>query len=159
MAIKPYQHLLVAVDFAAGSEPVVDRALEMRDRFGARLTLLNVVEYVPSGGEYAGGAFLTEPLMAQDTELEKELLDAAVQEMDLLGERVGVPPEDRLIESGPAGRSILHVAEDLGVDLIIVGAHDRGWFSRLFGSTTQTLVAREPCDLLAVRIPKPGGEP
>jgi hypothetical protein len=26
----------------------------------------------------------------------------------------------------------------------------------LFGSTTQTLVAREPCDLLAVRIPKAG---
>jgi universal stress protein A len=157
MAITPYRHLLVAVDFAADSEPVIDRALEMRDRFGARLTVLNVVEYVPSGGEYAGGAFMTEPLVAQDVELEKELLETAAQEMDLLGERIGVGPEDRLIESGPAGRSILRVAEDLGVDLIIVGAHDQDWFSRLFGSTTKTLVAREPCDLLAVRIPKPEG--
>jgi universal stress protein A len=156
MTNKPYQHLLVAVDFAADSEPVIDRALEMRDRFGARLTVLNVVEYVPTGGEYAGGAFLTDPLVAQDADLEKELIETAAREMDLLGERIGVGPEDRLIESGPAGRSILHVAQDLGVDLIIVGAHDQGWFSRLFGSTTQTLVAREPCDLLAVRIPKAG---
>jgi universal stress protein A len=156
MTNKPYQHLLVAVDFAADSEPVIDRALEMRDRFGARLTVLNVVEYVPTGGEYAGGAFLTDPLVAQDADLEKELIETAAREMDLLGERIGVGPEDRLIESGPAGRSILHVAQDLGVDLIIVGAHDQGWFSRLFGSTTRTLVAREPCDLLAVRIPKAG---
>jgi universal stress protein A len=154
MSTDPYRHLLVAVDFAPESEPVIARAVEMRDRLGARLTLLNVVDYVASGAEYTGGAFIADPVLPEDTPIERELLATAAQQMDLLGDRLGVPPQDRIVEAGPTGRSILHVAEDLNVDLIVVGAHDRNWLSRLFGSTSRALLAREPCDLLAVRIPK-----
>ncbi len=157
MTSDPYRHLLVAVDFAPESEPVLARAVALRERFGARLTLVNVVDYVSSGAEYTGGAFIADPVLPEDMEVEHELLAAAAQQMDLLGERLGIPPGDRIVESGPTGRSILNVAQDLKVDLIVVGAHDHNWLSRLFGSTSRTLLAREPCDLLAVRIPKDDG--
>lgn len=152
MSEQGYRHLLLAVDFAPESEIVIERALMMRERFGARLSLINVVDYVPTGTDFAGGAFVAEPVLPDDFELERELLTVAQREIDALGERIGVPPEDRVIEAGPTGRSIQHVARDLGVDLIVVGVRDQGWLGRLFGSTSKALLRHEVCDLLAVRI-------
>jgi universal stress protein A len=152
MTQQVYRHLLLAVDFAPESEVVIERALAVRDAFGARLTLVNVVEYVPPGTEYAGGAFVAEPVLPEEFQLEQELIDIAVKELDVLGERLGVAPEDRIVEFGPTGRSIEHVAKDQGVDLIVVGDRDHNWLSNLFGSTSRSLLRHDVCDLLAVRI-------
>jgi hypothetical protein len=65
--------------------------LAVRDAFGARLTLVNVVEYVPPGTEYAGGAFVAEPVLPEEFQLEQELIDVAVKELDVLGERSALP--------------------------------------------------------------------
>jgi universal stress protein A len=154
MSDHPYRHLLLAVDFAPESEAVVERAVTMRARFDARLSLVNVVEYVPPEAELAGGAFMAEPVLPSDLDLERELVDVARRELDALGERLGVAPEDRIVEFGPTGRSIEHVAKDLGVDLIIVGARDHTWLGNLFGSTSRSLLRHDVCDLLAVRIPE-----
>lgn len=152
MSEQGYRHILLAVDFAPGSQVAIERAVAMRDAFGARLTLVNVVEYVPPGTEYAGGAFIAEPVLPEEFQLEQELIDIAAKELDALGERIGVPSQDRVVEFGPTGRSIEHVAKDLGVDLILVGAHDHNWLSNLFGSTSRSLLRHDVCDLLAVRI-------
>lgn len=154
-----YRHILAAVDFTPESEPVVQRAQTLRERFGARLSLVNVVEYVPPATEYASGAFVAEPLLPDDYKLEQQLIDVARAELDALGERLGVPAVDRIIESGPTGRSIRHVAEDLGVDLIVVGVHDQGWLGQLLGSTSKALLRHEVCDLLAVRLGSPHSSP
>jgi universal stress protein A len=147
-----YRHILLAVDFTPESEAVIERALMLRERFGARLSLVNVVDYVPPGAEYAGGAFVAEPVLQDDAKLERELLEGAQREIDALGERLGVPAEDRIIEAGPTGRGIQHVARDLQVDLIVVGVHERNWLGRLLGSTPQSLLRHEVCDVLAVRL-------
>jgi universal stress protein A len=155
MSEQGYKHLLLAVDFAPESEVVIQRALMMRERFGARLSLVNVVEYMAPGTDYAGGAFVAEPVLPEELGLETELIDVAKQELDALGERLGVPPADRIVEAGPTGRSIEHVARDLGVDLIVVGVHERSWLGRLLGSTPKSLLSHEVCDMLAVRIDPP----
>lgn len=147
-----YRHILLAVDFTPELEAVIERALMLRERFGARLSLVNVVDYVPPGAEYAGGAFVAEPVLQDDGKLERELLEGAQREIDALGERLGVPAEDRIIEAGPTGRGIQHVARDLKVDLIVVGVHERNWLGRLLGSTPQSLLRHEVCDVLAVRL-------
>lgn len=152
MSSNGYRHILVGVDFAPESETVLARAVMMRDRFEARLSLVNVVDYVAPSTEYAGGAFVAEPILPDDGRLEKQLLELAHKEMDALGERLSVPVQDRVIESGPTARSIQHVAQDIGADLIIVGVHEHHWLGRLFGSTPQSLLKHEVCDVLAVRL-------
>ncbi|MBK5941527.1 universal stress protein [Halochromatium roseum] len=152
MSSKGYTHILVGVDFSPESEVVLERAVMMRDRFDARLSLVNVVDYVAPGTEYAGGAFVAEPILPNDGRLEKELLELAQKEIDVLGERLSVPVQDRIIESGPTARSIQHVARDIGADLVIVGVHERNWLGRLLGSTPQSLLKHEVCDVLAVRL-------
>ena len=147
-----YRHLLLAADFTPESDVVVGRATDIRERFGARLSLVHVVEQVPAVTDYAGGDLGAEVAFSGDMKLEQELLGLARKELDALGERLDVPPADRVVEFGPTGRSIERVAADLGVDLIVVGARDRNWLERLFGSTSKTLLRHEVCDLLAVRI-------
>ena len=100
METKIYSHLLVAVDFEPESEPVVARARALRDLFGARLSLLHVVEHVPPAVEYMPLGFAGEVSSPDDLALEEELMRIARQQMEALGERLGVPAEDRLIRIG-----------------------------------------------------------
>lgn len=60
-------------------------------------------------------------------------------------------PEAR-VEHGDAAARICAVAEEESVDLVILGTHDRGSWSRLwFGSVSDRVVHDAPCPVLVVR--------
>lgn len=148
-----YHHLLLAVDFGEDCEPVVARAKHLRDLLGARLTLLHVVEHIPPAMEsmylgYAGEMALP----AETAALEGELLEVAKQQMDLLGEELGVPAADRLIKTGSTGQVIDAVAAELKVDLVVIGTHGRHGILGLFGSTSRSVLRNSRCDVLSVKI-------
>lgn len=145
MNAPAYEHLLLAVDFAPETEPVVGRAQQLREHCQARLSLLHVVEHLPMS--YSGDLVLPD-----DFDLEQELLEMAKKQMAALGERLGVPTEDRHIELGATGRTILSLASDIGVDLIVLGSHGRHGLAALLGSTARTVLNGAACDVLAVRI-------
>ena len=145
MSAFPYRHLLLAADFAPETDCVVARAAELRAHLQARLTLLHVVEYLPMS--YSGDLVLPE-----DFDLEQELVEVAKRQMAALGERLDVPPQDRRIETGSTGRTILRVAEEVGADLIVLGSHGRHGLALLLGSTARSVLNGAQCDVLAVRI-------
>lgn len=140
-----YEHLLLAVDFSPETDSVVERARQLREQWQARLSLLHVVEHLPMS--YSGDLVLPD-----DFDLEQELLDVAKKQMASLGERLGVPEDDRHIEIGSTGRTVLHLAAELGADLIVLGSHGRHGLAALLGSTARTVLNGAPCDVLAVRI-------
>jgi universal stress protein A len=140
-----YRHLLAALDLSEESDTVLQRCVGLRDGFGARLSLVHVVEYVPMA--YSGDLALPE-----DFNLEQELLGVARQRMDAVGERVGVPAGDRHVALGVTAREVLRVVEDQGVDLIVVGSHGRHGLALLLGSTAGAILHHASCDVLAVRI-------
>jgi len=145
MSVSPYKHLLLAIDFAPETEPVVERARQLRVECGSHLSLLHVVEYLPMA--YSGDLVLPD-----DFDLEQELLAVAKQQMAMVGERLQVPEADRHIETGGTGHTILRLAEELAVDLIIVGSHGRHGLAALLGSTARSVLHGAQCDVLAVRI-------
>jgi universal stress protein A len=146
MSNPVYRHILLAVDFAPETESVISRAQQLRDQCAARLSLLHVVEYLPMA--YSGDL-----VMPEDFDLERELVEVAKRQMDLLGSRLGVPSGgDRRIESGGTGRTILRIAEEIEVDLIVLGSHGRHGLAVLLGSTARTVLNGAACDVLAVRI-------
>jgi nucleotide-binding universal stress UspA family protein/CBS domain-containing protein len=62
-----------------------------------------------------------------------------------------VPVEHRLVE-GDAATEILHLAQEEGCDLIVVGTQGRTGLSRLLlGSVAEQVVRRSPCPVLTVR--------
>jgi universal stress protein A len=145
MNAEAYEHLLLAIDFAPETESVVTRAQQLKEQCQARLTLLHVVEYLPMS--YSGDLVLPD-----DFDLEQELLDVAKKQMGEVGERLGVPAEDRHIELGNTGRTILRLSSELEADLIILGSHGRHGLAALLGSTARTVLNGATCDVLAVRI-------
>lgn len=145
MSVPAYRNLLLAVDFAPETEPVVARAQELRERCQARLTLLHVVEYLPMS--YSGDLVLP-----NDFDLERELVEVAKRRMATMAERLGVAAEDCRIEPGGTGHTILRVAKELDMDLIVLGSHGRRGLSVLLGSTARSVLNGAKCDVLAVRI-------
>jgi universal stress protein A len=152
METKIYSHLLVAVDFEPESEPVVARARALRDLFGARLSLLHVVEHVPPAVEYMPLGFAGEVSSPDDLALEDELMALARRQLDTLGEQLGVPEADRLIRVGPTGHTIDEVAGEIAADLILIGRRGRHGLLGLFGSTAKTVLRSQACDVLCVRL-------
>jgi universal stress protein A len=145
MSVRDYEHLLLAVDFAPETEHVVERAAQMREQYGARLSLLHVVEYLPMA--YSGDLVLPD-----DFDLEQELLEVAKKQMAALGDRLTVPDGDRHIEIGGTGHTILRLAEEARVDLIVLGSHGRHGLAVLLGSTARSVLNGAKCDVLAVRL-------
>lgn len=147
-----YNTLLLAVDFEKESEPAIRRAAFIRDLFGARLFLLHVVEYMPAGLDFVPVGYAGDLSATGTVALEEELMAVAKSELDVLGERLGVPETDRLVRSGPTARTIDETAAELGVDLIIVGSHGRHGFLGLLTSTAQTVLRHPTCDVLCVKM-------
>ena len=62
------------------------------------------------------------------------------------------PDAKALVSLGPVGPTICAVAEREAVDLIVLGTHDTGLWSRLwFGSVSDHVVKHAPCSVLIVR--------
>lgn len=145
MAAADYQHILLAVDLSPEMAQVIERAVQLQEWCGARLTLVHVVEYMPMS--YSGDLVLPE-----DFDLEGELVEIATKQMRALGDQLRVPAGQCLVEIGATGKTLLRVAREQGVDLVIIGSHGRHGIAALLGSTARTVVNGAGCDVLAVRI-------
>jgi universal stress protein A len=159
METSTYTHLLLAVDFEPESEPVIARARRLRDLFGARLSLLHVVEHVPPAPEYLPLGFGGELPVSEDLGLEEELLAVAGGQLATLGEQLDVPEADRLIRIGPTGHTINETATEVGADLVIIGSSGRHGFLGLFGSTAKAVLRSVTCDVLCVKLAEPSPAP
>jgi universal stress protein A len=142
-----YQHVLAAIDLDANGELVLKRAHELAQAFGARLTVVHVVEYIALD---AGEGIVATPM-----DLTAELCEKARTQLAALCTRAGVPPESARVVSGPTQMQILEAAQQAGADLIAVGhLPRRGWFAGLFSHTDQGVVSKATCDVLALKLPE-----
>ncbi|HVK99631.1 MAG TPA: universal stress protein [Dongiaceae bacterium] len=139
-----YTHILLAADFNQESDIVVKRAKALAETFGAKLSLVHVLEpiSIAYGGEF--------PVDLGD--LHKELEKQAQTQLAELGDRLGVTPDSRYLEVGITEKEILRVAKAKGADLIVLGSHGRHGLALLLGSTANAVLHHAEIDVLAVRI-------
>lgn len=141
--------VLVASDLAEASDAVVAAAAGIAAAKGAALHILHAFDF-PSGagGDDGGAAASSFPDRVAQAE---EALDRQIERVVTpTGARVG----GRTVEIFVAHRAITDMAEALGADLIVVGAHShRRMGDELLGSTADRVVraSRVPC--LVVRAP------
>jgi nucleotide-binding universal stress UspA family protein len=145
------QHILVATDFSECSQQALEYAISMGKAFQSKISLLHVLD-VPS--ELSTEAMIRAgkegPLMS----LEDYLRDNCKEQLDAKKKRIHEAglQADSLVEAGLAYRVILHKAESLGVDLIVVGTHGHTGLKHLFlGSTAERVVRQAPCPVLTIR--------
>jgi universal stress protein A len=144
--MQAYQHILFATDFTDEALQVGARAKEIAQRYGARLSLVHVIEPVVVSPGY--------DLLPVLPEVPDEVLQTSSQEaLRRLAERLEIQDAgQRVITSVSTKEGILEAVRELGVDLIVIGSHGRHGLALLLGSTANAVLHGAPCDVLAVRI-------
>lgn len=144
----PYAHVLVAIDFSEATDRVVRRALRVAAPFGAKVTLLHVVDYLPPIG--FADDFSPSPAVLIDKD---ELIANGRRSLDEIAARLGLPADlPRVALIGSPKQEIVKAAAERGADLIVIGSHGVRGLGRLLGATATGVLNDATCDVLAVRI-------
>lgn len=141
-----YKHILLAADLSDDFEPIISRALEIRQQNRSKLTLIHVVEY-PGEAIYTG-----EIPLPENFDLEQRMADQAKEKLSNLAKWHRLSNHEELVEIGSPKREIVRIAEEQNVDLIIIGSHGRHGLKLLLGATANGVLHLAPCDVLAVRV-------
>jgi nucleotide-binding universal stress UspA family protein len=150
-----FHRILVATDFSAGSEPALDRALEL----AASGAEVDVVHYYGLRWPALGHTGSPAAAIAVWPDLVAQEIDAAARAR---GEKLIASrkrPEVDLSFHALDGRpmpGLIHRLEDRAYDLVALGSHgQRGLRLFAIGSLAEAVVRRAPCSVLVARI---GGE-
>lgn len=139
--MSKYSHILLATDLSEDSRQVALKALDMAEHYGAKITILHVVESLPP---YAVGYL-------GSINIEQELLEKAEKDLAELAKQVVVPEADQRVAIGSVKNVILETCEEVSADLVIVGSHGRHGINVLLGSTATAVLHGAECDVLVVR--------
>jgi universal stress protein A len=146
--MRPITRILVPTDFSTGSRAALDLACDLGTRLDVPLLLMHA--YALPAYPLPEGVVLATP--EQAAQVVGKSSQALHLELELAKGR-GVNAESTLVE-GDAFDTIMQVAKERDVDLIVMGTHGRRGFAHaLLGSITEKLVRRAPCPVLTVRAP------
>jgi universal stress protein A len=143
----PFKKILCPTDFSEPACRGIAAAAEMAQAFGAELILTHTVVPIPVVDTPAGVAGF-DIVAYQD-----ELVKGAQQSLDeRRASRVPATVNVRtLVTIGDPAHEVARIAEEEGVDLIVVASHGAtGWRHRLFGSVAEKIVRMAKCAVLTI---------
>ena len=139
-------HILVPTDLSEYADYALDYAIALAQKLQARLTLLYVIHLTPLAMGDIGVSGLVPYLDEMETD--------AQQRMQALLNRVhqeGLQGETAVVQGVPF-QSIVDMAENKNVDMIVMGTHGRtGLTHALMGSVAEKVVRLAPCPVLVTR--------
>ena len=142
---------LIATDGSEASQDALRVAAELMPDDTA-LILLTVVPRPLQPEDDAGG--FEGPLFSEEEardEARSEQVSAAGA-LAATASVLGARPVEQRVREGEAGQAICDEAKELGVDIVVVGSHDKGPIARaLLGSVSDYVVHHSPCPVLVVR--------
>ena len=157
MSIFPTK-ILLATDGSSEAELATRTAVDLSQRTDSELHVIHVSDVHPTALLYPEatdpeGVEMPDPILVEDFERRseqrgREVLDEEVERVRSAG---GTVAQAHLMMGG-AAREIVHLAEDLGADLIVMGSRGRGGIRRaLMGSVSDSVIRHAHCPVLVVR--------
>lgn len=148
--MRPFNNILIAIDFSENSTYAFEYALTLARQFDAELTVLHVInEPIDLRGFYV-------PHISFE-QLEKEIEAGAAGMMEkFCQEKMGEFRNFRTsIVNGIPYEEIIRKAKEIDASLIVLGTHGRtGLDHIIFGSTAERVVRSSPCPVLSIRLPE-----
>lgn len=142
---RQIRSILVPIDFSAASSQALKYAAALAVQFGAKITILNVVQPV------ATPDFAYNPLMMDN----HKVVAHTRKELERVPVSQGVDPdliEKVEVRNGVPFHEITEAAESLRVNLIVISTHGyTGLTHMLLGSTAERVVRHARCPVLVVR--------
>ncbi|MFO7963565.1 MAG: universal stress protein [Desulfobacterales bacterium] len=141
------EHIVCCTDFSENALTAFDMALEMAEKYRARLTVLHVVP-VP-----------TNPLMVESEwvfpDRPNEAITLKIQkrmEEDYAGRIPAHITHSLVIRDGHVSSEILQYLQENQVDLVVVGSYGlTGMELVVFGSVAKRIAHKAPCSVLVAR--------
>jgi nucleotide-binding universal stress UspA family protein len=161
MSIFPTR-ILLATDGSTEAELAAQTAADLSQKTDSELHVIHVLDVAKVGLSMAvlyseatdpEGVELQDPLLEEELERRakqggRELLDEEVQRVRSTG---GTVARSHLM-MGEVDREIVHLAEDLGAGLIVMGSRGRRGMRRtLMGSVSDSVVRHAHCPVMVVR--------
>lgn len=126
---------------------------DLREKYGEQDPV-----HVDSDGEYVGnpksGGIMEKGFPGEDALIQQYLGDKRVERCRPIAEAIragGGDAQSKVVEGEDVEDEIMAMAEDVGADVIVVGAHGKNAFAGLLGSTGAKLVRRSPVPVLVLR--------
>ncbi len=145
----PFKNILIPTDFFEGFEVALKHAKELATPGSTTLHILHVIEpsLYPSDMGFGHLSYV---------DVEKELFASSQVEIDKISEKL-----DSLnfniktsILFGRASDQIIAYSKEHSIDLICITTTGRNSFDRfIFGSTTEKVLRRAECPVLALKMP------
>ncbi len=142
-----YKHVLVLTDFSKDSDEAVRAAVDFAQKYGSRLTILNVVRdthnltYVLSDSEYHN----LERRLRRHADSQFDKMETAIPELAAFG-------YERKIRTGTPYISCLYEIENGDYDLVFAGSHGRADLKKVvMGSTAEKVLRRSPISVFVTR--------
>ena len=135
-----YKTILVPIDIANldKGKAMIDVAITHASK-GAKIIILNVVEEIPAWA----AAEIPDGIIDKSRQ-------TSVDEMNAIAKESGIEMEVE-VRSGHSYNTILEVAKEKSVDMIIVASHRPGFQDYFLGSTAAKVVRHARCSVLVVR--------
>lgn len=140
------KNILLAIDFSAQTNGLIEKTAVWAERFGAKLWLVHVAAPQPDFVGYEVGPQYIRDHRAEALREEHRQLQALSKE---LNER-GLAAEALLIQ-GQTAESLVEEASTIHADLIVLGAaHDKSFFESLFNNVWQQVVNQSKIPVMIV---------
>jgi nucleotide-binding universal stress UspA family protein len=137
--------ILVPVDFSESSAAALEAAIELAQRFHAKLHLIHAIQLHTA--IYPYGLIIGE-------DMERKILDTARDRVEEWCQRASSAdvPAEASVSSGVAVDAILDLASSLPADLIVMGTRGLGGLKHvLLGSVADRTIRLAPCPVLTVK--------
>jgi nucleotide-binding universal stress UspA family protein len=144
--VTPIRSILAATDFSENAEQALGVAIDLAKQFGTELHVVHCLDLpIAIVNPYAVSVPDTLLTEARD-EAARQLREAVAR-----AEKAGVAVKSHLAEV-PAPQAISQLAEELGVDLVVMGTRGHtGLKHVLLGSVAERTIRHAPCSVLTVK--------
>ena len=145
-----FKTILFATDFSEGSKNALPYAVDIANRYEAKLFFMHVIyDVARTTGWYVPHISVEEMYNDLEKSAKAELQKTFIEEMR------GFKAIEHVVAKGIPYEEITKFAETNQIDLIVIATHGRTGLDRLlFGSTAEQVVRYAPCPVLSVRLPK-----
>lgn len=149
--ISLVKHILCPVDFSEKSLQVIDHALRLSDVFGARISVLNIVD--DSSPEYASYRRSEKDMQMLRRTLEQDSQNRMKLHIE---PRLRNFPDSKMITLfGKPSDMIVKVAKEQRANLIMMATRSLGLTGQfILGSTTYKILRTAPCPLMVFSKPE-----
>ena len=144
-----YQHILVPVDGSQISFSAVEKAAQIAKAFNAQLSLISLVAEDPftDADFYYSSAVMKEYFVQA-----RQNAETALKEASEIASQQDVNANTQIIQGQVSAEGISEAAQELNVDLIVMGSHGRKGFQKMIlGSFAQDVLSKTDLPVLIIK--------